>query len=496
MTPRTIHLRLNGPRGTPTPARLCVSDEAGTCYAPLGRSVEFPAGRGEAVGGSLLIGRERWFTTGGSCEIPLPPGVPLRVRATKGPDFRPLDARVTLGPGQLSLRFALERLRDGRVEGFSSADARAHFLSADSALLEAAAEGLDLAQVLAFDYRLASFDGHTYATTPGLDAFSGQTPARQSPESLVAVNTLNAHAVLGRVALLHAHRPVFPLSFGAPESPDDWGVTAWCEQARRKGGLAIWADPYQTPHGGEALCALVNGHIDAVEFTNRPRRVPFQPLWYRLHDAGLRAPLVGASAKDSNRVPLGAARTVARLLPGAAWNLASWADAVRRGRTAATTGPHVWLSLGDAEPGDASPGGECRAEAWSLAPFAKLELVRDGRVVESAPAIESGGAFTAALNCGVPPGRAGWLAARLALPGGFAHTSAITLTGEPAPAREQARAALRRSLAESRAWVESVAAVTSEAARAGLLAAWRDAEARLAPDADPRELPSSTEGRT
>ena len=478
---RTVHLRFNAPDGRPTPARFTVTDAAGTPFAPLGRSVEFPAGRGEAVGGSLLLGRERWFYTAGSCEIPLPTGVPLRIRAAKGPEFRPLDAPVTLGPGQLALRYTLTRERDFRGEGFESADARCHFVSTDSALLEAAAEGLGLAQLLAFDYRMASFDGHTYATTPGLDSFTGQS-ARASGGTRVAVGTLNMHPVLGRVSLLFTHRPVFPLSYGAPESPDDWGVSAWCEQARRKGGLAVWADPYQLPHGGETLVALVNGLIDAIEVTTSPRRVPLLPAWYRLLNAGLRAPLVGASGKDSNRVPLGSTRTLAKLAAGAASGLESWVEATRAGRTAATTGPHVWLAANGAQPGDTLPAGEsvsCRAEAWSLTPFAKLELVHDGRVVAAVPAAESEGVTTARLDHDLTPAHAGWLAARLALPTGFAHTSAIPVTGEPSPSRATARAALRRSLAESRAWMQTVAVVAGEARRDKLLAAWGEAEGRL-----------------
>ena len=478
---RTVHLRFNGPDGQPTPVRFTVTDAAGIPFAPLGRSVEFPAGRGEAVGGSLLVGRERWFITAGSCEIPLSPGVPLRIRATKGPEFRPLDAPFTLGPGQLSLRFTLIRERDFRAEGFEAADARCHFLSADSALLEAGAEGLGLAQLLAFDYRMASFDGHTYSTTPGIDSFTGQS-ARASGGTQVAVGTLNSHAVLGRVALLNTHRPVFPLSYGTPESPDDWGVSAWCEQARRKGGLAVWADPYHLPHGGEALVALINGLIDAVEFTTLPRRVPFLPTWYRLLNAGLRAPLVGASGKDSNRVPLGSARTLTKLATGAEWGLEPWVEALRAGRTAATTGPHVWLTAGDARPGDTTPAGEtatCHAEAWSLTPFAKLELVHDGRAISEVAASQSRGVYSARLDHEVKPTHAGWLAARLNLQNGFAHTSAIGVAGEPAPMREPARAALRRSLAESRAWMETIAVVTDETRRANLLTAWDEAEAKL-----------------
>ena len=92
--------------------RVRVSAPDGTHFAPLGRAVEFPVGRNEAVGGVARLGGELWFYTGGACEIGLPAGVPLRVQATKGPEFTPLDETVTLGTGQMALRFAVERWAD------------------------------------------------------------------------------------------------------------------------------------------------------------------------------------------------------------------------------------------------------------------------------------------------------------------------------------------------------------------------------------------------
>ena len=78
-------------------------------FAPLGRATEFPVGRNEDVGGHFELGPDRWYYIDGACEIPLPAGVPLRVRATKGPEYAPLDQTVTLGAGQMALRFAIEQ---------------------------------------------------------------------------------------------------------------------------------------------------------------------------------------------------------------------------------------------------------------------------------------------------------------------------------------------------------------------------------------------------
>ena len=106
----TVHLRINvAATGRPTPVRLRITGPDGTGFAPFGRSTEFPCGRGEQVGGHLKLGQDRWVYTDGSCEAALPAGVPLRVQVKKGPEYRPLDQTVTLGPGQLTLRLAVER---------------------------------------------------------------------------------------------------------------------------------------------------------------------------------------------------------------------------------------------------------------------------------------------------------------------------------------------------------------------------------------------------
>src|SRR5262245_19332181 len=131
----TVHLRINdAATGKPTPVRFRVSGVDGTAFPPLGRAAEFPVGRSEDVGGHLQIGRERRFYIDGACEIRLPSGVPLRLQATKGPEYAPLDQTVTLGVGQMALRLAIERRTDSRASGWVSVDSRCHFIPPHAAL--------------------------------------------------------------------------------------------------------------------------------------------------------------------------------------------------------------------------------------------------------------------------------------------------------------------------------------------------------------------------
>jgi hypothetical protein len=463
----TVHLRINDAEtGRPTPVRLRITGPDGTHFAPLGRFEEFPTGRNEAVGGQVQLGRERWFYTDGSCEVPLPAGVPLRVQASKGPEFPPLDETMTLGAGQLSLRFALRRWTNMAADGWVSVDTRCHFLSPHAALLEAAAEGLDVVNLLTTVQPFPSLDGTAYPTAPNLLAFSGQRPALEADGRAVVVNTLNTHPVLGTVALLNSHRPVFPLSFGGDET-DDWGVCDWCDQCHRKGGLAVWVDAFEPAAGlvgGEALVAAVLGKIDAIEVTGEPRSAPLLPWVYRLWNAGVPVPLVGSSGKDNNRVALGTMRTYAdvaatpeRPRRGVAW--ADWLDAVRAGQSFVTTGPLVAAE---------ADGSRVRAVVRSPAPFEKLELVANGQVIAA-----SG---TAEVESPLP--EAGWVAARCHAPaGGFAHTSPVAIgspTSDPA-----AVAALRKLIARTREWAEHDGRYANPRWPEQLLARCDEATARL-----------------
>src|SRR5437764_4678607 len=338
---QTVHLRVNdAATGQPTPARLRVIGPDGTYYPPFGHSADFAIGRGEDVGGNVLIGKDRWAYIDGACEIALPPGQ-LLVEATKGPEYKPLRAEVTLPAGKLALRFAIERWADLRREGWYSGDIRAHFLPPHAALLEAAAEDLAVVHLLAAEVQLPSIsDGQTHTAYPNLVAFSGQRPCLEASGHAVVVNTHNRHPVLGSLGLLHCHRAVFPLTFGGPDHTDDWSLADWCDQCHRKHGLVVWTEAFRSEAGlvGEPLADLILGKVDALEIDPGARSVPLLRAWYGLLNAGVRVPFVGASAKDGNRTPLGALRSYAQLTPGSAFDTASWNEAVRTGRTFVTGG--------------------------------------------------------------------------------------------------------------------------------------------------------------
>jgi hypothetical protein len=484
----TVHVRVSdAATGQPTPVRIRLVDAAGVCRVPFGRLTEFAIGPGEDVGGQVRLGDDVFAYIDGICEVRLPSG-PVRVEVHKGPEYLPLQREVVLGPGKISLRLAIERWIDPRSEGWYSGDCRAYELSPHAARLEGAAEGLDVVNLLA---RERPPHGERRAAFINLLAFSGTRPALDgSPQ--VVVNTCNTHPVLGTVALLNSHRPVYPLRFGAPDGLDDWSISDWCDQCHRKKGLVVWPDEARlTPEHpqGEALAALLLGKIDAFEICHLdgPQSRALDD-WYRLLACGQRLPLVGASGKDRNTVALGAVRTYARLEPDQEFSYGAWIEAVRAGRTFVTDGPLLSLTVDGHGIGSvlALPGGKTLrvcAEARSATPFGRLQLLRNGEIIaEREP---DGDRRTARIEADVPINSSGWLAARCR--GGEsdsrirAHTSPVYLAVEGRPLRPNADtiAPLLAVLDAMLAWAQRDARCGSEHQREQLMEIFQAARQEL-----------------
>lgn len=539
----TVHVRVNdAATGQPTPCRIRFTGPDGTYYAPFGRQVEFANGWNEDLGGNLFLERRvkgedgkntvdarKYAFIDGTCEISVPGGA-IRVEVHKGPEYKPIFQEINQPFGKMALRLTLERWIDLRAQGWYSGDTRCYGLAPHAALLEGAAEDLAVVNLLALEVDLV---GHHYQSgwepteraeypaIPNLHAFSGQRPALEMPGTLVVVNTQNYHGwigelygwpgALGQLSLLNCHRVVYPLRFGSYLRPvgdsyeqherhgwDNWTLSSWCDQCHRKGGLVIWSgSEWRSEHAqslcGETLADLILGQVDAYEVSRLGLGTPFTN-WYHVLNCGLRVPLVGACDKQSNSEPLGLVRTYARLKDGETFTYGNWIEAIRAGRTFVTLGPLLSFTVNEEEPGSevrlSGPESvRVRADARSLEPFDRLELLLNGEVVKIAPC--SGTPAVAVLDAEIPIQEPGWVAVRCCweespfcssrLPYA-AHTSAIYLEMEGWPACPNAASAalLDNGLARMLEWVQSEAHCETDPQRENLAAIFREARAKLA----------------
>jgi hypothetical protein len=443
---------VNDETGEPTPVRLRLAARDGTYLPPFGRLADFPTGLGEEVGGQVQVGKQKFAYIDGTCEVALPEDT-ITVDVSKGPEYRPLHQQLTLGEGQLTIRLDLERWADLRPQGWYAGDVWSHCLSPQAALLEGAAEGLAVVNLLAMQLETGETNPLRHPALGAILEFSGQKPAVEGAGCAVVVNTLNLGGPLDRLILLNCHRAVYPLSIGPVI---DWALADWCDQCHRKAGLVLWphaqAFRYHAdgpPSGGEALADLVLGKIDGLA-VDKLGNYPLLPIdhWYPLLNSGFRVPITGGSAKLSNRTVLGSVRTYAQLKPDEAFSYTAWIEAIRAGRTFVTNGPLVTFTVDGQGPGAvlSLPTDRkkihVRAEARSLTPFERLEIVHNGEALAAAEA--SGSPTTATLEGDLELPATGWLAARCresvhSLTGTIqpssAHTSPIYVEREGEPFR-------------------------------------------------------------
>jgi hypothetical protein len=476
-----VHVRVNdAATGKPTPCRVRFTDAEGNYYAPFGRASQLPLSFATnwryQPDGTLAEGTlgDWWAYIDGTCEIELPTG-PLRVMIRKGPEYKPVDEVVDLGAGKMALRFGVRRVVSDAADGWISGAISIHPVNPHAAILQGAAEGLSVIDLLAYE-RERNREGREFLAVgrgmrvggtrprvvaaagrntesivdyPNLLSFSGQRECLELPGHLLAVNTLNRHWVLGHVALLNCHRIVFPLRFGPSDyanptfdRPERWTVNDWCDQCHRKKGLVVGFNmragpPNAAPwSGGEALAALILGKVDAV--AEHPANAA--DVYYPLLNLGLRVPLVAPPACYPSE-PLGNQRTYAKTTEIARLHYSDWIDAIRAGRVFTTDGPFVQFAINDQIPGallELAPGQpvSLRVGVTAIDAFDRVEVVHNGKIIAAQPALQHE-IYTAVMTKEITVKKSGWLAARCLRTIGtsrdshefvIAHTSPVYVT--------------------------------------------------------------------
>ena len=182
----------------------------------------------------------------------------------------------------------------------------------------------------------------------------------------------------------------------------------------------------------------------------------------------------------SAEMPLGGIRTYARLDPDAAPTFEAWSEAVRAGRTFATAGPVIELSVDGHEPGDViglpAGGGHLHAQVRARAAqpvIGSIELVVNGRVVAREERSDGAADVTLAAEIDVDAGA--WIAARSLSDHEIhsayntsmaAHTSAVYVEVVDRPLFESADATAILAIIDGTArWLASMATIGDPAVR-------------------------------
>ena len=425
--------------GRKTEARILLRAANGKAYAPVG-TYQRVAARALHVD---------FFHTDGDFAVDLPPGE-VSVLAMKGFEREPVRATVTVEPGRVaSLRLSLPRFTDFGARGWFSGSDHVHMNyggnlrnTPENLLFMAAAEDLDLVgeKIANKDNRI--FDHHHY---PG-----PVDKARSSPERMLAWGQEYRPPFYGHINLINLTEHLLsPYTTGyegtAIESlyPSNTDVFRMAQEQGAVGGYVhpYSSDPPAVGYGGARgfPVDLALGTVTYLEvMTSARQAVNTAKVWHRALNCGFKVTASGGedSITDLHRTPaLGAARMYAHVGDRLTWD--GWVDAVRSGRTFITNGPLVQLSInGEIAGGEVRlprEGGSVEVEALmeSAFPVERLELIRNGAVVESI-ALDEGGR-SGSLRKRIEVKRSGWYTLRASTRGPVMPVDDTHLHGETGP---------------------------------------------------------------
>lgn len=306
---------------------------------------------------------ERHFIAAGKFEISLPPGQ-YKLQVERGPEYRAVAREIETAAGATHQeKIELERWINMNVRGWFSGDLHNHHPWREMPML-LLAEDLNLAPTLTQWVWESDFN----AMAP---------PASEAGPAVHVVDATHAFSVYnteierlkdgpGAVDLVGLRSP---LEFqGYLVSPPN---TVFAQKARQQGGYVdaekiTWRDVAAL--GDVDFGGLVYNHFNrhGVETETAPwGMIPKEnpeyetptgmarwamSIYYRFLDCGFRLGASAGSASGVKPSPLGFERVYVHLT--GEFSYAEWFRALKRGRSFATNGPMLFLTVNGSEPGD------------------------------------------------------------------------------------------------------------------------------------------------
>jgi len=335
----------------------------------------------------------------GETTLNLPQGL-VYVEVAKGFEIRPVRKVYEVKPDTQEIVVEIDKVLPWRERGWVTADTHVHFLSPMSALLEGAAEGVNVVNLLASQWselmtNVGDFDGKTVW---------GSREAGGDGEYLVRVGTENRQHVLGHISLLgYSGRIIVPMTTGGPDEsalgdPIEILLTEWARQCKQQGGVVVL--PHFPNPRAEHAASIVSGDVDAIEMTAWGNLYggldPYSLSdWYRYLNCGYLVAAAGGTDKMSANTAVGTVRTYARIAPGEPFTYVAWMEAVRRAETFVTYGPLLEFMVDGRPMGSRIELSACTQAAssgtvdvtWQVAsvtvPMSRVELIVNGEIRES-----------------------------------------------------------------------------------------------------------------
>ncbi len=417
---RLIKVKVVDAAGKPVAVRIHFHGGAGEYLPPRGNHRRVNSNWFEDNYGEFANQLNQYAYIHGHCEVEAPMGE-VFVEITRGYEIKPYRGSIQVSADSDEFVFELEKVLDWRERGWVTADTHVHFLSPQTALLEGAAEGVNVVNLLASQWgemfsNVSDFDGRS---TLGATDFGGDG------EFLVRVGTENRMQVMGHISLLgYSGEMIHPLCSGGPSESAigdalDVSMADWARRCIEQNGLVVLphAPNPQAERAADIVLDLVHA-IEMMSFNPFDQQItPYGLLdWYRYLNLGYQVPVVGGSDKMDAKSLLGGMRTYAHL-GDREFTYEHWMASVKAGNTFVTVGPLLELRVEGLSPGSGleMPGGggtvsvSWRVESAAM-PLERVEVVCGGFAVEEQTL---DGALQATGSCDIHISQSTWIALRV-----------------------------------------------------------------------------------
>ena len=408
-----VRIRVTGPDGQPIGARIYIDASDGRHYTPEGLFHR-----------SMMVFDRHYFHMTGEVEVEVPAGR-TTIEAIRGWQFVPKSVTVEVPAGGVqTATIRLDRLMDLPSRGWYSGDSHVHDLHQGVGLTHEAFFRQLVAEDLNVTHALIHMDG---TRLMGRWADLTGKPHPLSTSTHILQYGQEFRGGLGHIGMVGTREFILPFVAGAGSTA--YGQPSleniYLEGARAQGGIAGFMHPYQsaprTPQAAAGTLIALDLALGLGDFYDVGAlwsdELASADFYYKLINAGFRIAATGGTDQFSDVFldpPPGSDRTFAHL--SGPLTHQNWIDAIKRGRTFFSTGPLLFLTVDDREPGEeinAPATGptmmRVKADVTSIAPVETLEILVNGDIVQTVRATDPLRVnFDGQID--VPQG--GWVAAR------------------------------------------------------------------------------------
>ncbi len=384
----------------PLPARVSVMGEDGRHHAPdnAWRHADDGFDRRER---KLEYGYYHWSPAAAALSVP---AGHLAIEVHRGLEWKPFRQSLELKASETRrVDVSLERLDDLPAKGWWSGDVHVHMNYAGT--YRNTPERLR-AQMQAEDLNVVeSLLVNKEQRIPDIAYFDeGRVDPASDARALIVHGEEYHTSFWGHTALLglldHFVMPNYAGYVNTAAASLYPHNVAIADDAHAQGALVGYVHLYDTPPDPKGAGRLSHefpvdvalGKVDYFEAVGFDEsHLTTQSVWYRLLNLGFRVPAAGGTDAMANYAslhgPVGLCRTYAK---SGTLDHGKWLAALKAGRTLATNGPLLELSVGGKEAGDeivlAKPGPlEAKVRLRSIVPVEHVQLVGNGEVVAEIP---------------------------------------------------------------------------------------------------------------